>query len=106
MRISSKERSKIIDPLVATLEVVKEPSFAYKKQTGADLQKEGVTHDQQGKLIVPNNTYTIKKTVMVPVDHARRLGRIIDRASDKDAMTTALAEYMVKYGMRPVQQKQ
>lgn len=74
MKIDNISRKEIVESLLQSLENRTEPAFAVNFGTRT------------------------KKIVQVPINHKRRINKIISGAKDMEDMTTQLGKYLSKYG--------
>lgn len=98
MKLPKQQKDEIINGLLPLLIPVVEQQERVRKVEGRKCIYEGVTEDQKGNLIRPDEIYVLKDTVQVPVNHKSRLAEVIKRAATLDGMNEDLARYLVKFG--------
>jgi hypothetical protein len=76
--MGKKAKLKKIRRIASQLPVVKTKAFIGEKVTGADLEKEGVK-EVEGKPVEILANYRKKKTVIVPLNHNRKMKQLYNR---------------------------
>ena len=99
MKVSKNNVKVIIESILPSLMDVTEETKQKVLHLGSDIIKDGQEKDANNKWIERDQFYFREVTVRRPVNHERRLNRIIERASTREEMTTMLADYVCKYGI-------
>lgn len=98
MKLPKQQQKELINGLLPLLEDVLENTERVRTVEGRTLIYEGWKEDQNGKPIHPGTEYTIREPIQVPVNHARRIREVIDKAKTLEGMNEDLARYLVKFG--------
>src|SRR4029077_11147718 len=102
MILPLEQLKEILDGMEQMLMPALEETTKIKKVSGATMIKAGDKEYQTpGGILLPVNPakkYLYKVSVQVPVNHRRRIRRIIEDAKDEIEMNEKLGEYLFKFG--------
>jgi hypothetical protein len=72
-----------------------------KEIEGRQLIYDGIFQDHKGGQILPGVKYLYSITRTAVINHKQKMGRIIDDAPNREAMTERLGAYLAKYAKDP-----
>lgn len=99
MKLPKDLKRKIINDLLPLLqEDAQESQEVFKKTSGFEVAKKGVTHDLKGQPIIFTKEYYISFTAIRPVNHVRRMLKIMELNANWADIEEDLSRYLVKWG--------
>lgn len=105
MKLKNRDKKELVAGLLAELAPATTISKKQEKIEGFRLIQRGITKTDKGEQILPSTSYLTDVEIEAPINHERRIEKIIEDARTSEELIDNLAKYKVQFGKQFINRK-